>query len=338
MPESCIVVAEVGQAHDGSLGTAHAYIDAVADAGADAVKFQAHIARFESHPSEPWRVHFSRQDATRYDYWKRMEFTEGQWRGLYEHARERGLLFVVSPFSLEAVDLLRATGIDMWKIASGETDNVQLIKHACADGRPVVVSTGMSTWQEIDAAISILSQAAVEATVLQCTTAYPCPPHRLGLEVMHQLRERYGVQVGLSDHSGETYAGLAAATLGASMIEVHVTFHKKSFGPDVSSSLDLAQLSDLIRGTAFIRQALLAAVSKDAVSRDLYRERQLFSRSIVFRHDMRAGAVLSESDVIMKKPGTGIPPRRLSELVGRSLRRDVEADTQVSEEDLEANA
>src|SRR4051812_39885185 len=123
----CVVVAEVGQAHDGSLGTAHAYIDAAAEAGVDAVKFQTHIASAESHPSEPWRVRFSKQDASRYDYWRRMEFSEEQWLGLREHAAEVGLLFVSSPFSLDAVELLARVGVDVWKIASGELANDPLL-------------------------------------------------------------------------------------------------------------------------------------------------------------------------------------------------------------------
>ena len=117
---SCFVIAEVAQAHDGSLGMAHAFIDAIASAGADAVKFQTHIARAESTPAEPWRVKFSPQDKTRYDYWKRMEFTEEQWHGLKQHAEERGLKFLSSPFSTEAVDLLTRVGVAAWKVASGE--------------------------------------------------------------------------------------------------------------------------------------------------------------------------------------------------------------------------
>src|SRR5262245_5143710 len=123
----CLVIGEVALSHDGSLGLAHTFIDAIADAGADAVKFQTHIAAAESTPAEPFRVKFSRQDATRYDYWKRMEFSEEQWRGLAEHCREKQVLFVSSPFSLQAVDLLERVGQPLWKIASGETGNTQLL-------------------------------------------------------------------------------------------------------------------------------------------------------------------------------------------------------------------
>jgi N,N'-diacetyllegionaminate synthase len=124
--QPCLIVAEVAQAHDGSLGMAHAYIDAIADAGANAVKFQTHIAAAESTPQEPWRIKFSQQDATRYDYWQRMEFTETQWLGLKDHAGERGLIFLSSPFSIEAVDLLSRVGVAAWKVPSGETSNTPM--------------------------------------------------------------------------------------------------------------------------------------------------------------------------------------------------------------------
>ena len=145
MNDHCMIVAEVAQAHDGSLGSAHAFIDAIANAGADAVKFQTHIAAAESTPAEPWRVKFSYQDATRYDYWKRMEFTEAQWLGLKNHAEERKLLFLSSPFSMEAVELLQRIGIRAWKIASGELTNVPMLGRIVESGLPIILSSGMSS-------------------------------------------------------------------------------------------------------------------------------------------------------------------------------------------------
>jgi len=330
----CIIVAEVAQSHDGSLGTAHAYIDAAAEAGASAVKFQTHIAAAESHPSEPWRVQFSRQDASRYDYWRRMEFTEDQWRGLREHAGEAGLLFMSSPFSLEAVDLLDRVGIDMWKIASGELSNGPLLKRVVADGRPVVVSSGMSPFEELDSVIALVQASGVDVTVLQCTTAYPCPPERLGLNVIPVLRERYGVPVGLSDHSGTIFAGLAAAVLQISMLEIHVTFSRASFGPDVPASVTLEELGELVRGVRFIETALRHPVDKEAMALETSDLRALFSRSIVAGRDLVAGAVLTADDLAFKKPGTGLPPSAAASIIGRRLGRPVAADTILAETDL----
>src|SRR5678816_1579970 len=220
--DGCLIVGEVAQAHDGSLGIAHAFIDAIANAGADAVKFQTHIATAESTPSEPFRVQFSRQDKTRYDYWKRMEFTEEGWRGLADHARDRGILFLSSPFSIQAVDLLDRIGMPLWKIASGETSNAMLLDRILDTGKPVLLSTGMSPIEEIDAAVARVRARHVDVGVFQCTTAYPCPPEKIGLNLIPFYRERYGCWVGLSDHSATIYPGLAAATIGIDMLEVHV--------------------------------------------------------------------------------------------------------------------
>src|SRR5262245_41603862 len=149
MNQSCLIVGEIAQAHDGSLGLAHAYIDAIANAGADGVKFQTHIAKAESTPGEPWRVKFSVQDESRYDYWKRMEFTESQWHGLKRHADERGLAFFSSPFSSEAVSLLTRVGVAGWKIASGEITNTPMFDRIAETGLPVILSTGMSALADI---------------------------------------------------------------------------------------------------------------------------------------------------------------------------------------------
>ena len=149
-----LVIGEVAQAHDGSLGMAHAFIDAVAAAQADAIKFQTHLASAESTAEETWRVKFSKQDADRQAYWKRMEFTESQWQGLKDHATERGLLFLSSPFSDEAVDLLSRLGVAAWKVASGEVSNHPMLDRMVATGLPMLVSTGVSGWAEIDEAVA----------------------------------------------------------------------------------------------------------------------------------------------------------------------------------------
>ena len=155
--QPCMIIGEVAQAHDGSLGMTHAYIDAVANAGAGAVKFRTHIASVESTPGEPWRVKFSRQDATCYDYWKRMEFTEEQWYGLKQHAQERGLQFLSSPFSVEAVELLTRVGVAAWKVASGEVSNILMFERMVATGLPILLSSGMSPLDEIDAAVELVT-------------------------------------------------------------------------------------------------------------------------------------------------------------------------------------
>lgn len=330
----CLIIGEVAQAHDGSLGLAHAYIDAIAAAGADAVKFQTHIAAAESTPSEPWRVRFSPQDATRYDYWKRMEFTEEQWTGLRRHATERGLLFLSSPFSLEAVELLERVGVAAWKVASGEVGNTVLLDRMAASGLPFILSTGMSSIEEIDGVVANVTETGVPFALLQCTTAYPCPPERVGLNMLELFRERYGCAVGLSDHSGTIFPGIAGAAVGMDVLEVHVTMSREMFGPDVVASVTTTELRTLVDGIRFVERMRASPIDKDAFAKEVAPVRAIFTRSVVARTDLAPGMVLGREHLAVKKPGTGIPAHRLPELLNRRVRRSVAADSLISEDDL----
>ncbi len=333
--DRCLIIGEVAQAHDGSLGMAHAFIESIAEAGADAVKFQTHIAAAESTPGEPWRVKFSSQDASRYDYWKRMEFTEEQWRGLKEHARDRGVLFLSSPFSLEAVELLHRVGVAAWKVASGEATNAPMFERMAATRLPVLLSTGMSSLAEIDAAVGRLKSFGNPFAVLQCTSSYPCPPESVGLNLIPFFRERYNCAVGLSDHSGAIYPGLAAAVLGIDVLEVHVTLSREMFGPDVPVSVTTGELRQLVKGIRFIEKMVAHPVDKDRSAEETAPLKKMFTKSVVARLDLPAGTLLREEYLAVKKPGTGIRADRLPELVGARLRRDLRADELLREEDLE---
>ncbi len=332
---ACLIVGEVAQSHDGSLGTAHAFIDVIARAGADAVKFQTHIASAESTPAEPWRVPFSGQDASRYDYWKRMEFSEPHWRGLHAHAVERGLLFLSSPFSHEAFDLLRRVGVSAWKVASGEISDTTLLDRMLDTDLPILLSSGLSPLCEIDAAVARVARRGHPFAVLQCTSAYPCPPERIGLNLLPAFARRYGCTVGLSDHSGTIYPGLAAATLGAGVLEVHVTLSRDMFGPDVVASITPAELQQLVEGVRFVERMTAHPLEKDELARETAHLRQAFTKSVVARRDLAAGTLLEREHLATKKPGTGIAAVRLPEVLGRRLRRSLRADELLSEADVE---
>lgn len=332
---SAFIIGEVAQAHDGSLGMAHAFIDAIADAGADAVKFQTHIAAAESSVHEPFRVKFSQQDASRYDYWKRMEFTPEGWAGLAEHARQRGLIFLSSPFSEEAVDMLDQIGMPAWKIASGEVNNPLLMERITATGKPVLLSSGMSTIAEVDSVVANLQSQGLPLLVFQCTSKYPSGPEDIGLNMLDFYRMRYKTPVGLSEHSGKIYTGLAAAALGVDMIEVHVTLSRHMFGPDVIVSLTPEELHQLVDGVKFIQTALANPVEKDARAVEMAEMRNLFSKSLAARQDLKSGQVLRREDIAGRKPGTGIPAASAEQYLGRILRRDVAAETFLSPDDFE---
>ena len=332
--EAPLIIAEVAQSHDGSLGMAHAYIDAAAKSGADAIKFQTHIAAAESTPGEPWRVKFSPQDTTRYEYWKRMEFAEEHWVGLAAHAREAGILFLSSPFSLEAVELLLRVGVPAWKIGSGEVSNDPLIDRVASTGLPVLLSSGMSSWAELDRAVDRIRARGAPMLVFQCTTAYPCPPSRLGLNIVQELATRYRCPVGLSDHSATVFPAVAATALGANAVEVHLTLSRDAFGPDVSSSVTVEELRELVRGTRLIHEAIRNPIDKDGMAEDLAELKRIFGKSLAVTKPLTAGSVLTAMDLTTKKPGSGIPAARLDEYVGRTLRRDVSPDVLLAEADL----
>lgn len=331
----CLVIGEIAQAHDGSLGFAHAYIDAIADAGANAIKFQTHIASAESTPAEPWRVKFSLQDESRYAYWKRMEFTEDQWAGLKRHAEEKGLLFLSSPFSGEAVELLQRIGVKAWKVASGEVKGSGMFEKMAATGLPLYLSTGMSTLEETDEIVKLVQSRKIPLVLMQCTTAYPCPPEKVGLNLLSLYRDRYNCAVGLSDHSGTIYPGLAAATLGISALEVHVTMSREMFGPDVRASVTTQELKTLVEGIRFIERMKSHPVSKNEMAAELQPVRALFTKSAVARMDLPAGTVLSMEHITFKKPGTGIPEQNVQQILHRRLLRAIKADTMILEEYLD---
>jgi N-acetylneuraminate synthase len=264
-----------------------------------------------------------------------MEFTEEQWHGLKNHADDCGLLFLSSPFSIEAVEMLSRVGVEAWKIASGEVSNTPMFNRIIETGLPIILSTGMSPLDEIDIAVERIMKHNLPLTVLQCTSMYPTPPEKIGLNLIPFFRDRYGCQVGLSDHSGTVYAGLAAAMLGIDALEVHVIFSREMFGPDVPASITISELRMLVEGISFIETIRTHPVDKDAMARELVEMRRLFTKSIVARIDLPAGTVLKPSHLLGKKPGIGIPIERMSELIGRRLIRDIRADEFIKESDLE---
>ncbi len=331
----CAVIAEIAQAHDGSLGTAHAMIDAAAEAGVDAVKFQTHIAAAESTPGEPWRVKFSPQDETRYDYWKRMEFTAEQWAGLKRHAEERGLAFLSSPFSMEALELLRGIGgVAAWKIASGEITNLPMIARMCEDGVPLLLSTGMSGMEEIARTVDFIRERGAAVCVMQCTSSYPTPPEKVGMNLLREFAERFGTATGLSDHSATVFPGIVAAWEGAKVIEVHLTLSRRAFGPDVVASLTVEEMAELVRGVRFAEAMRRNPVRKSETGEEMRDMRVIFMKSLVLLKPMKAGEVVTEEVLGARKPGTGIPVSEHDRIVGRRLARDVPALRPLREEDF----
>ena len=317
------IIAEIGQAHEGSLGIAHSFIEALKDSGIDAIKFQTHIAQAESSNKENFRVNFSYEDKTRYDYWKRMEFSLDEWKGLKKHCDDVSIEFMSTPFSLMAVDLLEEVGVKRYKIGSGDISNFLLLEKIAKTEKPIILSSGMSSFYELDGTISFLKEFGYDKnnlSLMQCTTMYPTPAELIGLNVIEDMKKRYNLPIGLSDHSGKIYFLLAAVSMGAEILEFHVTFDKRMFGPDSTSSLTINEVKELVKGVREIERSLDNKIDKNDISKfkDL---KSLFGRSLAVNKDKKAGEIIEFDDLESKKPfGEGIDIRKYREVIGKRLK------------------
>lgn len=328
------IIAEIGQAHDGSLGVLYSYIDALAKTGVDAVKFQMHIAEAESSMHEPFRVKFSLEDETRFDYWKRMGFSLAQWKGIKQHCDSLRLDFICSPFSNLAVDWLEEIGVTQYKIGSGEVTNYLILEKIARTGKPVILSSGMSSYDELDKSVAFLRERKVNFSILQCTTAYPTTPHDFGLNVIQELRNRYQVPVGFSDHSARTETCIAATALGATILEFHAVFDRELFGPDAKSSLTLTEIKELVISTRNIAIALNNPVDKSS-NTDFTSLKQIFEKSLAVNKDLPQNHILSFDDLEAKKPrGLGVDASLFQEIIGKKLNKDLKQWDFLNVEDL----
>lgn len=317
------IIAEVGQAHEGSLGILHSYIDALSKTGVDAIKFQTHIAEAESSQYEPFRVKFSYEDDTRYDYWKRMEFSLEQWKEIKRHCDDVGVEFISSPFSNMAVDWLEELGVNKYKIGSGEVNNFLMLEKIAKTNKEIILSSGMSSFQELDETIDFLKKYKNKISILQCTTQYPTTAKDIGLNVLQELKERYNIPVGLSDHSSKIYSMLAAVSLGAEILEFHVTFDKRMFGPDSKSSLTIDETKELVEGVNFIKESIENKIDKNDNNR-FSELKNIFEKSLCVNNDKKKGDLITFHDLEAKKPyGYGISAKDYKEVLGKKLTKNI---------------
>lgn len=328
-----LIIAEFGMLHDGSFGNACKMVETAKECGADAVKFQTHIPEAETLPNAPMPPFFKGEP--RWDYFKRTGFTLEQWDKLKKYCDEIGIEFMSSPFSVEAVELLERVGMKRYKIPSGEVTNLPFLERVAKTGKPVLLSSGMSSWQELDEAVSTLRKAGTkDLTVLQCTSIYPTPPEKVGLNVMLEMKKRYNCPVGLSDQSLTNNSCLAAVTLGASVIEKHITLTKRCYGSDAKHSIEPEEFAELASGIREIEKMLENPVDKNDLSAFLEMKR-VFEKSVVTLIDVPAGAVLTDKMLGIRKPGSGIAPRRYKDLIGRSVKREIKAGQTLCDSDIQ---
>jgi len=328
------IIAEVAQAHEGSLGILHSYIDALAETGIDAIKFQTHIAEAESSKYEPFRVKFSYEDDTRYDYWKRMEFTLEQWKGIKQHCDVVGLEFISSPFSNMAVDWLEEIGVKKYKVGSGEVNNFLMLEKIAKTGKNIILSSGMSSYKELDETIRFLKPYGGKLSILQCTTKYPTSAEDVGLNVISELKEKYDFPIGLSDHSGTIYPSLSAVSIGAEVLEFHVIFDRKMFGPDSKSSLTIDEVNQLVQGVRFIEKSLNNNIDKADNSK--FKElKNIFEKSLAINKDMESGDIITFNDLEAIKPsGFGISAKDYKMVLGKRINKSIKKWNFLNKEDV----
>ena len=273
------IVAEIGLQHCGCLGTAFAFIDAVADAGVDVAKFQNHC-QDTCKSFRPGMENYFPQDDDREDYWDRTSFGHAHWPKLRDKCHKRGLKFSCSVFSLQGVEMM-STIVDTFKVPSSKTNDLELLKAVAATGKPVVISTGMSDRKETAEAVYALHDAGCKPTILECSSVYPCTPEMTllsqnGFWWNIECPAGYERPWGLSDHSGSIIPGLIAAWQGADMLELHCCWSRQQWGPDVSSSLTIDELKQLVDGVRFVERMRASTITKDQLAAELEPVRRVF--------------------------------------------------------------
>ena len=332
--QGVLVIAEAGVNHDGDAGIAHRLVDAAADAGADAVKFQTFVPDALASAAAPTAAYqrAGDQGEDQRAMLQRLVLPTDAWPALQKHAVERGIVFLSTPFDDASADLLDAMDVPGFKVGSGELTNLPFLERLARRGRPMIVSTGMATMVEVAAAVDTISAAGpAELALLHCVSSYPAAPQDANLAAMRTMREVFGLQTGWSDHTPGTELPIAATALGATIIEKHLTLDHSRPGPDHAMSLEPSEFAAMVAAIRATADAIGDGVKVPAAA-----EREIAAvarRSLHWARDLAPGETIGEDDLLAQRPGTGISPARMHELVGRPTARHVQAGAMVQDGD-----
>lgn len=324
------IIAEAGVNHNGSLELALKLIDTAADARVDAVKFQTFNASklvSGKAPKADYQTQTTSAEESQLEMLKKLEISAADHLLLMEHCRQRGIQFLTTPFDFESIELLKKFNLPLYKLPSGEITNLPYLRKIATVAEKVILSTGMSTLGEVEAAIKVLGDGGIKKeniTLLHCTTEYPTPVEDVNLKAMNTLKEAFQVEVGYSDHTPGVEISLAAVAMGATVIEKHFTLDKTMEGPDHKASLEPDELKALVMGIRHIEKALGDGVKRCTPSEA--KNRPVARKSIVAACHIKKGERLSTKNITVKRPGTGISPMRWDEMVGRVAQRDYAVD------------
>jgi sialic acid synthase SpsE len=324
----CFVIAEAGANHNRDLGMARELIAVAAEAGADAVKFQTYSAETLYSKKTPRFSYLEGvSDKSTWDLIKSIELPRDWQPLLAEEARTRGIAFMSTPFDHQAVDELDALGVPAFKIASFEIVDLPLVRHAAATGKPMVISTGLADLEDIqDAVAACVAAGNRQVALLQCASLYPAPPARVNLRAMATMRQAFGVPTGLSDHTLGIHVPVAAAALGAAVIEKHYTLSRALPGPDHPFAIEPAELQAMVRQIHEV-EAALGDGRKGAPHPDEVEMHQKARRSVIAARPIPRGTPIEPDMLTIKRPGFGIKPKHLPLVVGRTARVDIDEDT-----------
>lgn len=321
------IIVEVGNSHDGSLGIAKSFVDMAVSAGASTVKFQMHLAQYESSDSDEFRVRFSDQDSTRVEYWNRVSFTPHQWGIISDYCDSKEIEFLCTPFSIEAASiLLEVTSIKRWKVGSGDAVNFPLIDFLAESQLPLIISTGLISLDELSLLKERLENLGAwnRTTLMHCVSQYPTPLENSALNMIDELKS-FGCNVGLSDHSGQLAPALTAISQGVPLIEVHMTPHSQFFGPDVSSSLKPEEIQFLCNYAQDFNLMMSNPKDKMSLFEDASNVRRLFRKGIYWKENLAAGTKIQYSDLVFLKPCQEIDAMNFEEVIGKVLKNNVHA-------------
>ncbi len=336
--QPCFVIAEAGVNHDGSLERARQLVDVAAAARADAVKFQSFSAdrvAGRSAAKAGYQKLGSDSDEGQREMLRRLELSPAAHQELQTHCRARGIAFLSTPFDEPSADLLDGLGVPAFKLASGELNNLPFVEYVARKGRPLILSTGMSTLEEVGAAVGAIRACrdAAQLVLLHCVSSYPTEAREVNLRAVATLGEAFDVPAGYSDHTRGINVSLAAAALGACVIEKHFTLDPGLPGPDHRNSLDPDALHALVAGVREVEAALGSGLKEPAASE--LENRRLVRRSLAAARDLAQGTRLTRDMLVALRPGTGIPPADVEQVVGRLLLRARSEGELIARDDLD---
>lgn len=324
------IIAEAGVNHNGSLKVAKRLVDVAAESGSDAVKFQTFkaenvVSRFAA--KADYQKKTTNADESQLDMVKRLELDEGAHRELIDYCKNKGIIFLSTPFDLESIDMLHGFGVEIFKIPSGEITNLPYLRKIGKLNKKIILSTGMADLEEIGDALDVLTASATlkeDIIVLHCNTEYPTPFEDVNLNAMLTIRDVFKVKVGYSDHTSGIEVPIAAVALGADVIEKHFTLDKNLPGPDHKASLEPKELKTMVEAIRNIEKALGDGVKKPSPSE--LKNKLIARKSIVAAKPIKASEIFTADNLTIKRPGIGISPMRWDEIIETKAKRDYQED------------